>query len=93
MNDASSVPPSDTAIVTRAAVITQIEDHLAGKLIAAALAAWAFDRFYAVELGQEQLETGAETGIADALDTLMFDDDPTFRLDAEELRALIAQLG
>jgi hypothetical protein len=36
---------------------------------------------------------GAEPVIADALDALMFDDDPGFQLDQEELRALIARLS
>jgi hypothetical protein len=94
MSDSQSAPPDERrALVTRAAVIARIEEHLAGKLGAAALAAWAFDRFYALEIGEEQSEAGAEPVIADALDTLMFDDDPNFRLYAEELRALIAQLG
>ena len=79
--------------MTRAAVIAQIEDRLAGRLDDSALAAWAFDRFYAQELGQEDYEAGAEPAIADALDVLMFDDDPGFRLDEEELRALVAQLS
>ena len=82
-----------TNIVTRAAVVAQIQDRLAGRLDDAALAAWAFDRFYAQELGQEDYEAGAEPIIADALDALMFDDDPGFRLDQEELRELIARLS
>ena len=53
----------------------------------------AFDRFYAEELGNETYEIGAEATIADLLDTLMFVDDPGFRLDEEELRGLVAQLG
>jgi hypothetical protein len=81
------------SVLTRAAVIAQIEARLAGQLDDAALAAWAFDRFYAVELDQEHYEAGAEQVIADALDILMFDDDPDFQLDQEELRALAAQLG
>ena len=82
-----------TSIVTRAAVIAQIEDRLAGRTDDTALAAWAFDRFYAQELEQEEYEVGAETAISDVLDALMFDDDPGFRLDQEELRALIARLS
>ena len=77
----------------RAAVIEQITARLDGRLNDAALAAWAFDRFYAEELGTEEYEPGAGQLIADALDVLMFDDDPVFQLDEEELRALIAQLG
>jgi hypothetical protein len=80
-------------VVTRAAVIERIEARLAGSLDDAALAAWAFDRFYAEELGEEQYEAGAETAIANTIDALMFDDDPGFRLNEEELRAMIAQLG
>ena len=88
-----SSPARQTSIVTRAAVIAQIEDRLAGRLDDSALAAWAFDRFYAQELGQEDYEAGAEPVIADVLDVLMFDDDPSFQLDQEELRALIARLS
>lgn len=86
-------PSRQPSIVTRAAVIAQIEDRLAGRLDDSALAAWAFDRFYAQELGQEDYEAGAEPAIADALDALMFDDAPGFQLDQEELRALIARLS
>jgi hypothetical protein len=81
------------AIITREALIAQIEDRLAGRLSDDALAAWAFDRFYAEELGHEQYEAGAEQPIADVLDALMFDDDPGFQLDEEELRGLIARLA
>ena len=80
-------------LLTRAAVIERIAARLAGGLDDAALAAWAFDRFYAEELGKEEYESGAEALIADALDALMFNDDPGFRLAEEELRALITQLG
>jgi hypothetical protein len=87
------LPAKPDRVLTRAALIAQIEARLAGRLGDAALATWAFDRFYAEELGQEHYESGAEPVIADALDSLMFDDDPGFRLDEEELRALAAQLG
>ena len=79
-------------IITREAVVAQLEACLSGAIGDAALAAWAFERFYAEELGAEQYEPGAEAAIADALDALMFGDDPSFRLDQEELRALVAQL-
>jgi hypothetical protein len=81
-----------TPVLTRAAVIERIEARLAGRLDDVALAAWAFDRFYAAELGEEDYEPGAEAVIAEALDALMFGDDPGFRLGEEELRDLIAQL-
>jgi len=84
---------SHIPITTRAAILARIEIRLANQLTDAALAAWAFDRFYAEELGNEAYETGAEDLIAAVLDVLMFGDDPGFRLDEEELRALVAQLG
>ena len=80
-------------ITTRALVIARIESRLSGQLSDKALAAWAFDRFYAEELGSETYEAGAEVAITDVLDALMFGDDPGFRLDEEELRALVAQLS
>jgi hypothetical protein len=82
-----------THMLTRAAVIAQIEARLEGRLDDAALATWAFDRFYAEELGTEHYESGAEQVIAEVLDALIFDDDPGFQLDEEGLRALVAQLG
>ncbi len=85
--------PERHNIITRTTVARQIEARLAGRLNDAALAAWAFDRFYAEELGTEVYESGAEKAIADALDALMFDDDPSFRLDELELRGLLARLG
>jgi len=87
-----STPERDN-VITRTAVARQIEARLAGRLDDATLAAWAFDRFYAEELGREAYESGAEEVIADTLDALMFDDDPSFRLDEAELRALLARLG
>ncbi len=80
-------------ITTRATIVARIEARLSGQLTDTALAAWAFDRFYAEELGSEAYEAGAEVAITDALDALMFGDDPGFRLDEEGLRALVAQLG
>ena len=85
--------PQPDHVLRRTAVARQIEARLAGLLDDATLAAWAFDRFYAEELGSEAFESGAEEAIADALDALMFDDDPSFRLDEAELRGLLARLG
>ncbi|HWQ14261.1 MAG TPA: hypothetical protein VNL77_15790 [Roseiflexaceae bacterium] len=87
---AEDAAPATT--LTRAAVAERIAQRLAGRLSDAALAAWAFDRFYEVELGAASLETGAEDVLEDALDALMFGDDPAFRLSEEELRALAARL-
>jgi len=84
---------SRNSVITRAMITARIEARLSGQLTDAALAAWAFDRFYAEELGSEAYEAGAEATIPDVLDALMFGDEPGFRLDEEELRALIAQLG
>jgi hypothetical protein len=80
-------------ITTCAAIVARIEARLSGQLTDTALAAWAFDRFYAEEVGSEAYEVGAEVAITDVLDALMFGDDPGFRLDEEELRALVVQLG
>src|SRR5215212_5927789 len=92
---ASSSQPALTRASTtmRATIVARIEARLSGQLTDTALAAWAFDRFYAEELGSEAYEAGAEVAIADALDALMFVDDPGFQLNEEQLRALAAQLG
>jgi len=84
---------SRATITTRAAIVAHIEARLTGRFTDTALAAWAFDRFYAEELGSETYESGTESAITDVLDALMFGDDPGFRLDEEGLRALVAQLG
>jgi hypothetical protein len=93
MTQPSQPTPSRAIVTTRAAIIARIEARLSGQLTDKALAAWAFDRFYAEELGSEAYEANAEDPITDVLDALMFGDDPGFRLDEEELRALVAQLG
>ena len=85
--------PTRDPITMRATIVARIEARLSGQLTDTELAAWAFDRFYAEELGSEAYEAGAEVVITSVLDALMFGDDPGFRLDEEELRALIAQLG
>ncbi|HNP69917.1 MAG TPA: hypothetical protein PLO33_08570 [Kouleothrix sp.] len=84
--------PGDT-IITRTAVAQQIEARLAGRVDDVALAAWALDRFYALELGAEQAEAGFEAAISGALDDLMFGDEPGFRLGDDDLRGLLARLG
>jgi hypothetical protein len=85
------------APATRAAVAQRIEERLAGRLSDAALAKWAFDSFYAMELAEEDLEDDtpraeADALLAEALDALMFGDDPDFRLSEAELRDLAARL-
>jgi hypothetical protein len=79
-------------ILTRTAVVERIGQRLAGGLGDAALAAWAFESFYAVEAGAAALEIGSEQLLGDALDALMFGDDPAFQLNEEELRALAERL-
>jgi uncharacterized protein (DUF2164 family) len=93
MTQLSQPALSRDPITTRAAVTARIEARLASQLTDKALAAWAFDRFYAEEMGNEVYEAGFEDAITNVLDALMFGDDPGFRLDEEELRALVAQLG
>ena len=93
MSSPSQPISAQARITTRTAIVKRIEARLSGQLTDAALAAWAFERFYAEELGSEAYEAGAEVAITDVLDALMFGDDPGFRLDEEELRALVAQLG
>ena len=83
---------SDQNTISRADVIAQVEARLAGSLSQKALAGWAFDRFYAEELGSAAYEADAEDVLADVFDALMFSDDPGFGLDEAELRALIGQL-
>lgn len=87
MSDQADVP-----VIHRADVAAKIQARLVGKLSANALAGWAFDRFYAEELGNEAYETDAEAVIADVLDALMFSDDAGFGLSEAELRDLAAQL-
>lgn len=79
-------------IITRNDIITRIEDRLAGRMSAATLAAWAFDRFYAIEQGDEEPEAEAAEPVADVLDELMFADDESFALDDADLRRLIVLL-
>lgn len=86
-------PADDNSLlITRAALLAQLEARLAGALSDKALAKWAFDRFYAEELGEEEYEPEHAPLLAEALDELMFADDPHFRLSEEELRALVARL-
>lgn len=82
----------ESGLLTREIVIERIEARLVGELSDAAMAAWAFDRFYAQELGVTRFEAGAEELIADILDILMFADEGAFRLKDEELRSLAARL-
>ncbi len=79
-------------MLTRADLITRIEEHLAGSLSAPALAMWAFDRFYAHDIGIEEFSEKDAEIIAAVLDDLMFADDVAFALDEPTLQTLITQL-
>ena len=78
--------------LTRVQVAEQITIRLAGQIGDTKLSGWAFDRFYRLELGEEQLELGHEDLIRDVLDELMFADDAQFQIGELELRALVARL-
>lgn len=80
------------AEVTRAAVAAHIGERLAGRLSDAALAKWAFERFYAMEIGAVSPAPETDPLLDEALDALMFGDDPGFRLSEDELRGLAARL-
>jgi hypothetical protein len=82
-----------SVMLTRTQVVEKIQARLSGVIDDEALAAWAFDRFYAEEMGAIDFEPEGEPAIADALDELMFGDDPSFRLDERELQNLVARLN
>jgi hypothetical protein len=80
-------------MLTREDLIAQIQARLERRLSDEQLASWAFDRFYACELGTETIEPAASARIAEALDELMFaTDGPDFALDDAALHALITRL-
>lgn len=78
--------------MVRSAIIAQIQQHMAGAIDAAALAAWAFNQFYAIEQAEAELPPAEAACIMDVLDALMFGDDPHFALNRSDLQRLIAQL-
>ena len=80
-------------VLVRVDLLKQIQARLEGQLDDPGLAAWAFEHFYAEETGQIDYEPGSEPVIAEVLDTLMFSDDPSFRLNEDELRELAVRLG
>ena len=93
MAQQSNLASKHDQVITRMAVASQIKARLENATDDAALAAWAFERFYAEELGVESYEPGAETVVAEVLDALMFADDPSFHLDKKGLRDALARLG
>jgi hypothetical protein len=84
---------SAPAVLTRHIMGDQIRARLAGSLSAKALASWAFDSFYAEDMGELVLEPGAEEVLAETLDELMFADDDAFALDEAALRSLLERIG
>jgi hypothetical protein len=79
-------------MIYRNDVITKINERLRGQIGDAALAAWAFDVFYAIDQGEDEVDADGGDAIADALDELMFADEKPFALDDADLRRLIARL-
>lgn len=79
-------------VLGRQELAAQVQARLAGSLDAAALAAWAYARFYEEEMEQLSLEPGADDLLREVLDELMFADDASFALDDGALRALLARL-
>ena len=82
-----------SAVLTRIDLREQIDRFLAGTLSDRALAAWAFDQFYAGDAGTLAYEEGFEDVIDAALDELMWIDSVPFQLDAASARALQQRLG
>jgi hypothetical protein len=79
-------------MVKRSEVIEKIEARLSGELSDATLAAWAFERFYAEDMGNETFAEEDAVTIRSVLDDLMFCDNPHFALDAHALQQLIVRL-
>lgn len=79
-------------IFERKALIEKLQERLAGRIDAAELAQWAFDRFYELDQGMLAVHSGDVDVIADVLDELLFADDARFALDETDLRRLIARL-
>ncbi|HMQ31366.1 MAG TPA: hypothetical protein PKD53_11595 [Chloroflexaceae bacterium] len=79
-------------ILARRDVIAKLEDRLAGLIDDQGLAAWAFDSYYAIEQGTLSVAPDDADPLAEALDDLMFADEPSFALGEADLRRLIARL-
>ncbi len=81
-------PAADATLLARGQVIAQLRARQCGALDDAALARWAFDQFYAIELGQ----VIADGVVEQVLDELMFVDDGAFAIATDRSEALIAML-
>jgi len=82
-----------TAILNREALRAEIERFVQGAHSGQALAAWAFDRFYAQEEDRLAYEPGYETVIDEVLEELMWGDSPPFTLEVEAARRLQQRLA
>lgn len=80
-------------VLTRDMLRREIERFIGGSLSRGALAAWAFDQFYAAEEERIVYESSYEGVVDDVLDVLMWGDSPPFVLDAEAARQLIHRLA
>ncbi|MEI8307449.1 MAG: hypothetical protein WCF99_10325 [Chloroflexales bacterium] len=79
-------------MVHRNDVVAKINERICGQISDAAIATWAFDLFYSIEQGEEEVDAEGSDAIADVLDELMFADEKPFALDDADLRRLIARL-
>lgn len=79
-------------MITRTELISRIEACIAGALDDTALAAWAFDRFYAVELEEETIAEADSVLISEILDELIFADEQAFALSSADLIRLLERL-
>lgn len=80
------------ALLTRQDVIVQLEALEQGTIAAQAVAAWAFDQFYAAEEGKIAFEPGYRRAIGAVLDDLMFGDQPDLIVSAADARQMIEHL-
>ncbi|RRR72519.1 MAG: hypothetical protein EI684_10060 [Candidatus Viridilinea halotolerans] len=79
-------------ILTSSEIIAQLEQRLAERMSAAALANWALATFYALEQGRLTVAETDAAPFAEVLDALMFADDARFALDEAGLRQMVARL-
>lgn len=79
-------------IFERSALIAKLQERLDGRIGAAELAQWAFDRFYELDQGMLAVDAADIDVIADVLDELLFADDTRFTPDETDVRRLIARL-
>jgi hypothetical protein len=79
-------------MITATELITQIERRLANEISNEALAAWAFDRFYELELSEDDPAEAEDGPIGEILDELMFADEPDFALSEVDLQRLLTRL-